>query len=1084
LISIDCDPSPAFAQFPLDINNPWSPLTAMPTAVRNSLSLMGEAADLLLGQRVRGFISDRDARSLLEMGLKAGSYVARLMPEMLYPSWDRRNTDHTEEERHREPPVPRLFNDSVTLKQFREPEDPSRACYQALVRSRMGVNRVNKCGLLSELSLLGGDPSGGYTIRINRHTAQPIVESLGIVVGATERGTDGSEVAILKPVLPFWTDVDLFYDKGNVICSRTNFGGKNNSRWVAEPQHAGHRHSRHRHGRNDHLDVWPLDEIQNGPHRFVPDPILYNTAQGAATQAVAGPFHFPDVTVQVYPLLADQTKLDKFIEGYLNQPLAGSGYRFKTFGSYVYLLVSVCGDQSGAMWSDSNNIGCWAEREVTFCIPVKWYHRGDDGDKLITVGMIEPFVYANNGRAVTTDREVNGRPSVKATIDSPKDAWLSPTGPGEHRQLLHVEIEMFPALDLGQKARPGTLLEIDERDVLPKTDEVGWRRVSETWGPELLADLWRKTYLARSMDDKVIDATAFALEILAHGEPINRISLKQYPDAEDVEKACYQALVNTQRSVTHIYDIREILDPVHVRLYQVPLHPIARVLGLKSKSVDSTKGNVVDIIQPLRPFWMHIAVEEKLGTVLCAVNTKSPTDDINVTDSSRPGPKRSWMPVHPWITGAVGSSADTPYFCTDGFARVCRAWLDPKKGMSWDDANHRLVEREDRRAPVRLELKGAARDWLRKSLTYELAWITSELRLDSGSSQLVELTDDVDRSYKELKRSDSLSLLELMNTSSIGGYCSGVSVDSLTVLLDVIWKSQSEIYQDKIYQDMWTEGSNHEAEFGTDPLQNLVISLAEALEKLDQWLNEWDQSLKNSMKQAGSRLAKVELANVIRRQKKIHAQLQYCIKSLGGLKKECRAIERSTDLAPRLRRLLDVVSNQKGFPSIEQLAELGEGHFEATALRALDDNRKMLFDRLRDFSGYPNPISEASTIVEGIMDLVADWKNVELFRRERRWEGRRQIDALEELQLVLECILSKGWENRGKEWKKWEDQRRLGTAQPIFDTELPAQRIPVWSLIGEWAERHGLERSADPRFGESWIVPPGSFQVYEGPELP
>src|SRR5262249_32891157 len=84
---------------------------------------------------------------------------------------------------------------------------------------------------------------------------------------------------------------------------------------------------------------------------------------------------------------------------------------------------------------------------------------------------------------------------------------------------------------------------------------------------------------------------------------------------------------------------------------------------------------------------------------------------------------------------------------------------------------------------------------------------------------------------------------------------------------------------------------------------------------------------------------------------------------------------------------------------------------------ALDDNRKMLFDRLRDFSGYHNPISEASTIVEGIMDLVADWKNVELFRRERRWEGRRKIDALEEVQLVLECILSKGWENRGKEWK-------------------------------------------------------------------
>src|SRR5262249_24762244 len=158
--------------------------------------------------------------------------------------------------------------------------------------------------------------------------------------------------------------------------------------------------------------------------------------------------------------------------------------------------------------------------------------------------------------------------------------------------------------------------------------------VTATWGPELLADLWRKTNLAsdRQAKKEIEDATALALEILAHGAPINRISLKQYPDAEDVEEACYQVLVNTRRSITHIYDIREILDPVHVRLHHIPLHPIARVLGLKIKSVDSTKGNVVDIIQPVRPFWMHIALEERLGRVIGAANTKSPTRDINVNN--------------------------------------------------------------------------------------------------------------------------------------------------------------------------------------------------------------------------------------------------------------------------------------------------------------------------------------------------------------------------------------------------------------------------------------------------------------------
>jgi hypothetical protein len=1048
LISIDCDPSPAFAQFPFDISNPWSPLTAIPTAVRNSLSLMGEAADLLLGQRVRGFTTDRDARSLLEMGLKAGSYIARLMPEMLYPSWDRRDWDHTEEERHREPPVPRLFNDSVTLKQFRDPGDPSRACYQALVRSRMGVDRVNKCGLLSDLSLLGGDPSGGYTIRIHRHTAQPIVESLGIMVGAAERGTH-SEVAILKPVLPFWTDVDLFYDKGDVICSRTNFGRKGNSRWVAEPQHAGHRHSRHRrhHGHNDHLDQWPLDEIQNRPDHFVRDPIPYNTAQGAATQAVAGPFHFPDVTVQVYPLLADQTKLDKFIEGYLNDPLAGSGYRFKTFGSYVYLMVSVCGDQSGAMWSDSNNIGRWADREVTFCIPVKWY----EGDKLISAGMIEPFVYANNGRAVTTEREVNGRPSVYATIDSPKDVWLSPTGPGEHRQLLHMETEMFPALGLGQKAQLGTLLEIDERDVLPESDTVGWTKVTETWGPELLADLWRKTNLAS--DPSVSNATALALEILVHGEPINRLSLKQYPDAEDVEEACYQALVNTQRSITHIYEIREILDPVHVRLHRVAGLPIADVLGLKIKSVDSAKGNVVDVIQPIRPFWMHIAVKEQLGRVI-------------------------------WVVNGVALKKDV----AAGLTRVRRS-VPPSELLVWREKGHWLwTERanllregvkfnnQDQR---RLGLKGQANDWLRKSLQYELAWIRSTLELDN--LQFEELRKQLSRSDRQLNRDDCKSLNILMQTRSISDYCAAASVDSLTALIDAIIKAQADLaqgdlpqpdfFKDMYWRSDYIRSNPLDPKDGTPP-ENAASRLIEGLKILHnqlyyQFENIGEELKKNNIELVGDQKSFQDRLETIR------PKIQGCVDALLSFSpKMYRAVQLSTNLGFRLKSLLF------GGGGLGNFALIGAGDeiFKRTAYRALGHDNEMIFEMLPDLSGLRNPLVEASTIVEEIMDLVTGWVNIELFQRLTWQEAMGTIGELEELQLVLGNILNKGLENRDGRWNNWEEQilheQHTTQTSNALKREEPSQRIRIESAMNEWAERHGLERSFDHRFGDTWSVPP------------
>ena len=101
------------------------------------------------------------------------------------------------------------------------------------------------------------------------------------------------------------------------------------------------------------------------------------------------------------------------------------------------------------------------------------------------------------------------------------------------------------------------------------------------------------------------------LELLAHGAPINSLVLKQYRAGDDVGKACYQALVRTQRSIQRIYDLREIEERVHVRLHRYPGHPIAQTLGLQVKSVDSAGGEVVQNLQPLHPFWMRISVREE-----------------------------------------------------------------------------------------------------------------------------------------------------------------------------------------------------------------------------------------------------------------------------------------------------------------------------------------------------------------------------------------------------------------------------------------------------------------------------------------
>lgn len=671
LLQIDADPAPHFSQVPLDTGNPWAPWTALAQATRGSLSLMGSALDMTLALRSRGYRTNRSKASLRAMGSKAADYLRHLGP-----AWLQSATTGEDARSLLGEGCPKLAFDNVTIKQFRDAQEPQRACYKALVRSTMGVERINRSGLLGDSNLLRGDTSGGYTIRVHRYATQPIIESLGIEVTRTENPDGEVPISVLKSTLPFWTDVDLYYGAGEVICSRMHRpgdAGEDEDDWVDEqPRSAPPAASRARASAetptaDEHPA--PADEPAPAPAMAAPDHQAhsdYNTALGAATQPMVGPFHFPDVTLQVFPLLADRVKLERFIERYLNETLQGSGQKFYTMGSYAYLLVQCTGEQNGTMWSNANNIGWWAEREVSLCVPVKWYalKPGTQQLELVSVAMVAPFVYSSSGRAVITDREVNGRPAVKASITSPRDVWLDESGPDKPRQYLRLDTEVFPALGYGQKAEERTLLQIDGNDVLAWNDSVGWRLVAERWGPELVDDLMVKAEMCQRQADHVLAAQALALEVLGQGAAINWLVLKQYRDATEVDKACYQALVCTARTITRIYDIREIEDRVHVRVHRCAGHPLVDTLGLRVKSVDSGSSGVIENLQPLRPFWMRIASKEDLGRVV-AVRTND----------------GRWRVQPPWsaappadVDPATQPPVATPYFRAAGWTRVSEHW--------------------------------------------------------------------------------------------------------------------------------------------------------------------------------------------------------------------------------------------------------------------------------------------------------------------------------------------------------------------------------------------------------------------------
>ncbi len=443
LVTIDRDASASYAEYPLNYRCPWTVTSVVHNLYATSMSLVEEAAEYAAHLRLRGFPDLRTTDSMRDMAREifalGGKALAGLSPVAL-PEWPEPLSGTGA--RGLADDLPRYFTSTINLKQFRDPQEPEHAAYTALVESAMGVERVNQIGLLGDWDLLRGDKSGGYSISISRYRAEPIIETLGIEVpNLYERAREG-DVVTLRPSFPFWMDVDLYYGAGDVVCSRTPAldGGD----WVEEWQADGAR-GRHRVGHRQARTPRP------GVHHSA-----YNTALGAATLPITGPMRFPDLTAQVYPLLADADVLRRFVDWSWNRLFADGKLSLELAGAYVYLIVSTVGDAHGRMWSGTDNIGQWAEREVSFAIPVRWKLDGE----LVGLAMIEPLAFADKPRAVITYREVNGRNAYQADIESPPDAWLSPGGPGAPRKLVRVMTESF----VGTRLRAGDQETADPRD--------------------------------------------------------------------------------------------------------------------------------------------------------------------------------------------------------------------------------------------------------------------------------------------------------------------------------------------------------------------------------------------------------------------------------------------------------------------------------------------------------------------------------------------------------------------------------------------------------------------------------------------
>ncbi|HEY3704364.1 MAG TPA: hypothetical protein VGL22_04835 [Terracidiphilus sp.] len=499
-----------------------------------------------------------------------------------------------------------FIQNSINLKQFRRSDDPSQVCYQALTNGKMEVRSFNGAGLLGEYEVMLGDLSGGHTVRLYEYASLPLVSTLGLEVEREWQGPD-CRVTELKPVVPYWLDVDIKYDQGDNVAWRLDDGI-----W-----------------RDGSGAVFPSQPKPKGA-----DAPAFNSTVTTVIDDIAGPFDFSDSVVRVLPLLADMSKLQKFVDTYLNDAFKDKDkhgveqhLRFDVWGrvpeqvnedtapgdelAYVYLMVSSFGD----VISSTNNVGDWTNYQLSFMIPVHFKRKTARGDwELLGVGLVPAFSFVDNCVAAIARLEVQGFEAIVANFMKPASAWLSDQvelNDNPQQTLLRVDTEVWPAFGQGQKATVQPILEIcqGEPDAgLGTAPDAPWQ-----WAETLRGELLAKKRIKDSQYQDLKIARALALELLGNQMPFTAYSLKQFRDSRDPSKACYQSLVRVPRQIKQLQDLREIEDTLVVRIHNFPSLDIVGELGLVAAGLPTSGEGIISTAQAIRPFFIRGTLHEPLA---------------------------------------------------------------------------------------------------------------------------------------------------------------------------------------------------------------------------------------------------------------------------------------------------------------------------------------------------------------------------------------------------------------------------------------------------------------------------------------
>ncbi len=308
---------------------------------------------------------------------------------------------------------------------------------------------------------------------------------------------------------------------------------------------------------------------------------------GPSNLELPPPYTFNKLEIRSFPLLADPVKLQRLVDHLNVAP--PEVCEFRAIGNLAFMQLAVY----PYLQSQRDPSGWFTENELSFNILVACGKRVNGVFVPDALAYYFPFIYVDNDWAIATGREVFGYQKIASEMQF---------GAEGAQQVFALQTLSLPIERPTEGARMVQLVEILETEKLH-----GWKKlVAEVEG--LFTEVSDLLFGPAGVMDQ---ASVALIESFAHTfgkQQIGIVSLKQFRDAADPARACYQAVVSTQFKIEKWHQCAALPGKFAARIAADASMPIIDALGL-TVGADG-------LVQTMQPFVMVYDCTVTTGTNL------------------------------------------------------------------------------------------------------------------------------------------------------------------------------------------------------------------------------------------------------------------------------------------------------------------------------------------------------------------------------------------------------------------------------------------------------------------------------------